>query len=179
MKDKALKQLERLDVKLKYLFDRLSEHNPEKLVEKPSLKEWSVVEVMNHLMLSEKLSLKYCQKKLSFDPKLKKTNWKTNWNEFVLRTYLSIPIKFKAPKAVGDSAFLSHSNFIESKDQWLTDRKSLKVFLESQDNEVFRKELYKHPFGMRISLNGMLGFFEAHFDRHEKQINRVLRKIKA
>jgi len=54
------------------------------------------------------------------------------------------------------------------------ERKDLYEFIDSVSEDYIDKEVYKHPLGGRLSLTGMLEFFDSHFDHHSKQIFRAL-----
>jgi hypothetical protein len=42
-------------------------------------------------------------------------------------------------------------------------------------DHLYDKEIYKHPFAGRLSLMGMVDFFEHHFRRHREQMRRALK----
>lgn len=174
MNVKTEKQFKRIDAKLLQLLNELSQYSDEKLNSKPSSDSWSTLQVIHHLMLAENLSAKYIQKKLSFNPKLKNVNILTGIRMVILKNYNLLPIKLKAPKNVSVENLPEQSSLSEASQQWLAQRAALRAYLETLPEEIFRKELYKHPIAGRLSLYGMLAFFEGHFDRHLKQIHRIL-----
>jgi hypothetical protein len=51
------------------------------------------------------------------------------------------------------------------------------AFLDNLPAEYADKEVYRHPFAGRMSLAGMLSFFEAHFINHRRQLYRALRVV--
>ncbi len=174
MNQKTAEQLERIDAKLQQLLEKLRSYSDEVLNKKPTPDSWSVLQVMHHLMLAENLSGKYVQKKLSFNPKLEKTNWSTAWRMLVLRSYNYLPIRLKAPANVSSENLPEQSTLSETSEKWLTQRRQLRDYLATLPDDIFDKEVYKHPIAGRLSLLGMLTFFEGHFDRHLAQINRIL-----
>lgn len=174
MNNKTSVYFDKIDRKLQQLLDELKQYSDEKLNHKPTPESWSVLQVMHHLMLAENLSGKYVQKKLSFNPELKNTNLGTAWRMLVLRSYNYLPLKLKAPKNVGSENLPETSGFEQTAEKWLTQRQELRAFLSTLPDEIFKKEVYKHPIAGRLNLDGMLQFFEGHFDRHRKQINRIL-----
>lgn len=166
-------QLKDLDKKLNNLLKELKAYSEDQLNRKPKEDAWSVIQVMHHVMMSENGSLKYVKKKLSFNPELKKAGFKSGFREMVLNTYLGSPIKWKAPEAISGDNLPSHETFWKTAQQWKNQRIELREFLEKLDEDLLKKEVYKHPFVGRISINGMLRFFNRHFDRHNKQIKRI------
>ncbi len=178
MKQKVLQNLEQMNLYLEAIFEKLQPYPDEQLNQKPSKGEWSAMNVLHHLMRSERLSHGYIRKKLSFNPTLKKANLGTAWRSFLLNGYLKFPLKWKAPEGVSEVHFPEYSTLEEVKSQWRQQRLQLKSHLEELPDHLFDKELYKHPFAGRVTIAGMVHFFHGHMIRHNKQIDRTLVKVK-
>lgn len=172
-----LEILDRIDKKKQELFHYMKEFKESDLNANPKSGGWSAFQICHHLILSEFQSLAYVKKKLSYNPKLKTANMATKMRQKLLMTYLSTPMKFKAPKGVDTPALPYESNWEQVEHEWENVRKELRAFLSILPAEMFEKEIYKHPFAGRLSLEGMLVFFEGHFDRHVKQIKKTLRRV--
>lgn len=171
------RRLDKIDQRLQGLLDELSAHDNDTLNRKPADGGWSALQVMQHLLLSEEGSVKYVKKKLSFNPELEQAGFFSAWRAFLLDFYFMLPLKFKAPPGVGDDVLPTGSDFKQVSERWLSSRKALREYLESLPPGMFQKSIYKHPFAGRMSLEGMLQFFDGHFERHRKQIRRVLREV--
>ncbi|MCO6493199.1 MAG: DinB family protein [Phaeodactylibacter sp.] len=171
------RRLARMNQRLQSLLDELSAHDNETLNRQPADGGWSALQVMHHLILAEEGSVKYVKKKLSFNPGLEPAGLASGWRSFLLNFYFGLPFKFKAPPGVGDGALPARSDFRETSERWLAGRKALREYLESLPPDLFRKSIYRHPFAGRMSLEGMVKFFDGHFERHRKQIERVLREV--
>ncbi|MCB0550237.1 MAG: DinB family protein [Phaeodactylibacter sp.] len=170
-------RLKKIDQRLQGLLDELSAYDNEALNRKPADGGWSALQVMHHLLLAEEGSVKYVKKKLSFNPELSAAGFSSSWRAFLLNFYFILPFKFKAPPGVGDDALPARSDFQEVSERWRSSRKALREYLESLPEELFQKSIYRHPFAGRMSLEGMVQFFEGHFERHRKQIGRVLAEV--
>jgi len=173
---KVASQLKKLDKDLTKLFEELKDYSENELNKQPAANKWSVMQIMHHLILAEGGSVNYVKKKLSFNPTLEKAGMKAGWNRFLAVNYLKLPFKVKAPEGIGGANLPEHSKFWETAKQWKNQRQELLEFLESLPIETYDKELYKHPLVGKMTLNGMLDFFEQHFRRHRKQINKILAK---
>jgi len=173
MKQKVLDRLDRLDRKLETVLDELAGHGQEKLDQKPGPGQWSAMNALHHLRLAEEYAHKYVEKKLSFNPEIPKVGLGTTWRTFLMATAFRSPIKRKAPEAVDTPAFPTDVTIDQLKSDWLAQRKRLADYIRQMDDHWFEKEVYKHPFAGRLSLNGMLTFFETHFDRHLKQARKA------
>ena len=173
---KVDKQLQHLDVELSELLKVLKDYSERTLNKRPAENKWSVLQVMNHLILVEGYGKAYVEKKLSFNPELKKAGLGGSWRKIVMNAAVKIPIKINAPAPVSGDNLPEESSFWETAKKWKQQREELRAFLESLPVEHFNKELYKHPLAGKMSLYGLMDFNVAHFKRHRKQINKILDK---
>ncbi len=167
-------QLDTMDSELKLLLRDLKKFSDKDLNWQPRPGKWSVLQVMQHLMLAEMFSHQYVEKKLSFDPKLKKAGLPSALRLLLLRFYLGLPVRFKAPKGVSTVHLQEKAAFWDLVKQWNHQRDSLRSYLAGLPDDKFDKSIYKHPIVGRLSLQGMLTFHRVHFRRHRKQIRRIL-----
>ena len=156
------------------LFSLLRGRSDESLNAAPGPGQWSAVQVMHHLIVSEELALSYLHKKLSYTPKLEKAGFRTWLRKAMLKFYLALPIKFKAPKVVSGEVLPEFATLAATEARWEAVRADLSAFLTKAPAEYFDKELFKHPFAGKLTLGGMLEFFLSHFRRHREQIIRGL-----
>ena len=175
MDPKLDKRLKLLDKKLNQLLEELKYYSEDQLNRKPGEGKWSVIQVMHHMLLAETGSLNYIQKKLSFSPELKKKGILTASRKLALWFFLKTPFKFKAPEGVSGENLPEFAGFWDTAKQWKEQRTKLKSFLATLPPELYRKEVYKHPFAGRLDLSGMVDFFDGHFDRHHKQIRKIIK----
>lgn len=169
--------LSKADAKLDSLLAELEVLPEEVLKKTPAPGAWSVLDVMHHLQLAEYYSQAYVEKKLSFDPELKPTNLGSWFRSQLLNTYSRWPMKWKAPKGVDEHSFPQDSSLEEVAQKWKTQRAKLKSYLEELPEDLYKRQVYKHPFAGRLSLAGMVSFFNSHFDRHHRQIRRTLKAV--
>jgi hypothetical protein len=175
-RNKLLQKLQALDQDLQALFDQLQTYSHEALNTAPQTGAWTATQVLHHVRLAEFYSQKYCEKKLSFNPPLKRAAWPERLRSKVVAGYLRLPLKVTAPKNLSGPALPTESQLSALIEQWTKQRKSLAKFLSTLPDHHLDKAVYKHPMGGRLSFAGMLDFFEAHFRRHEQQIWRTISK---
>ncbi len=173
------KQLDKLHKDLIDLLRDLEGYSERKLNMNPTTQSWSVFQVIHHLVLVEQLSMQYVERKLSHNPTLKNATVVTNLRKVALTAILNSPFKAKAPKAVGTAQLPDESTFWEVAKKWKNQREELRKYLSDLPEDYFKKEIYKHPFAGRVTISGMLQFFQQHFDRHKKQIYRNLDALDA
>ena len=173
---KAAKQLKQLDADLTLLLEVLKDYSEATLNKKPAEDKWSVMQLMEHLMLVEGYGQSYVKKKLSFSSSLVKVGMATAWRNLVLNVFIKSPFKITAPDAVSEENLPEYSNFWETAKKWKEQRKLLWELFESIPLEHYDKEIYKHPLAGRLSIYGLLDFYQGHFTRHRKQMNGILKK---
>lgn len=62
----------------------------------------------------------------------------------------------------------------EVADEYHKVRQDFREFLTNLPEEAFTLEIFRHPRAGKITLMGLMVFFDLHFKRHEKQIRRAL-----
>jgi len=164
------RQLKTLNERTDQILNRLAAFPDETLNAPPGPGVWSVMQILTHLMLSERLSLEYVRKKLSFNPQLKKAGLMATGRHLLLRWSQQLPFKYHAPKGVQTENLPEFCSLAELKDRWLSDRQKLHQFLSEVDDELLTRELYRHPVAGRMSLVQMVSFYNVHLQRHLKQI---------
>ena len=167
-------QLDKLNNSLQDLCQTLDTYSDEQLNKQPDADTWSPLMVAKHLVLVEGYAAQYVRKKLSFDPKIAKAGVQSKLRSVALDLYFKSPLKRKAPQAAGDDYVVGEYKWEVMKSEWLEQRKQLEQLLAGLPPERFLEEVYKHPFAGRMSLKGMLRFFQGHFDRHRKQLESRL-----
>lgn len=179
MDKKSKTHLKNLNQKLTLLLRDLKTYSDAKLNEQPSASEWSVLQIMQHLMKAESGAVSYVEKKLSYEPALADANVMSSFRSMFLNMALKSPIKIKAPDQISGEVLLTNLTFWEVAKQWKVQRDELETYLESLPADYFTKDLYKHPLSGKMTLSSMLSFFNKHVDRHSRQIKRTLKKIDA
>ncbi len=170
-------QLERLDQKKQALMDIIRSLPPEMYLLNPDPGTWSVGQVANHLYLSERLSLAYLNKKMSYIDTIPPFSIKSWWALYSVNFILWSPFKIKAPPSINmwkDIEILSPDD-LDTK--WNMLRKDLAVFI-TQHQPAFHSHLvFNHPISGRMTMTQMLIFFNHHFAHHLRQIHRVIKKF--
>lgn len=174
MKASLESRLDRLDAELLKLLKELESYEDEQLNKSPAEGGWSPLQVLQHLKQAEELSMRYLQKKLSYNPELKGAGLLSGLRSWLLKTYLRAPFKFKAPKNVDTTDMPRDLSLKNITKEWMAIRRELREFLASLPDDIYSKEVYRHPFAGRLTLAGMVDFFEEHFRRHQRQVQRAL-----
>ncbi len=174
MKTTILEKVEQIENDRIDLLNKLAEYDEDKLNCKPASGKWSVLQIINHLIISEKLSVIYIKRKLSGKNGLGKATLKSKINAFVLRYGLLLPLKLKAPENV--SNLPDYDSFENIKQNWDKVRKSFVSIIIDLPDDMLDKDIFKHPTVGKMNIEGAIDFFDSHFKHHRKQIYSLLTK---
>lgn len=135
--------------------------------------KWSVGQIAGHLILAEKMSVGYITKKINAIHEVNNTGL---WGELKLWAFIisqRLPIKYKAPKTLGDTppSYLDVASLFKD---WDEARSTLKDLLEKFSSDELKKKIYRHPVMGRCNMVHALIFFREHIIHHYPQIKRQL-----
>ncbi len=168
----------RLQKKMIDLLEEVKDQPDSVLNTPPDNGGWSVLQVMYHMVLVEEHSMMYVKKKLSFGKEIPDAGFKGYFRGIYLRNVFKIPFKIEAPIAVNESNMPEEIRFWEVLKKWKDSRAELEDFLNNVPDDLLKAELFKHPLVGKMTLKNMLYFFELHFKRHRKQLNKVMKQVK-
>lgn len=139
---------------------------------KPSPKEWSILQVLNHLVYAETNTVKYMTKKIQGIATAEKSGAYAKFRLLTLNMFLRSPLKFKAPKAalpVQEDVYV----FDNVKKQWDDVRLQFKKILDQLGNADADKLIFKHPISGKFNIYQTMSFLQEHIEHHRKQIKRI------
>ncbi len=176
MTAKVQKLWDKIEQQRVRVFQELENVDTSLLNRKASPETWSAHQNLEHLLKAEASSLSYLQKKLSSGGgDIPKAGFKSWGRRFLLRVAFALPtLKFKAPQYLGDLP--EFSDFNDLKTRFATQRATLKAFLDTMSDDLLEAEVWKHARAGKMSIAQMLDFFEDHFDRHEQQLKKAIKK---
>lgn len=155
------------DTRLRISF-HVSSWEDEQFNLKPSGDKWSPGQVIFHLVQVEQFSVSYVKKKLSYPGTLKKTGAGTSFRFFLLKFFLNLPVKYKAPAPVSIvPEILSREELLK---QWEDTRKEMGKLLDNFPAELLDKNIFKHLVAGRLTISQMLDFINDHINHHLPQI---------
>jgi hypothetical protein len=166
-----------MELKKERLIQRITALPESSYTSQPSPGRWSVAQVANHLYLSEKLSLAYLKKKLSYPDTVPPFHVKSWGSVLLIKVILSSPFKVKAPKAINmweEQPILSPA---ELNEKWSLLRNELISFIQEHEPTFRRHLAFNHPFAGRLTFYQMTIFINDHMAHHIRQIDRILKNI--
>ncbi len=168
-------QFERLESQRAALFSRVDGLDDGALNRPPAEGKWSIIQVMSHLTVAEKLSLALIRKKMADRAGLKKAGLGGRVRSALLGLVLRLPVRIKAPARVL-STVPEHQDLDTTRREWDEVRAAWREMLGSFPPELTDQGIFRHPVVGALSFAQALRFIEDHVDHHMKQIDRIVRQ---
>ena len=166
-------QYKKFEQDRKSLLDSLQSVQNEKLNMPPIEGKWSVIQILNHLIMAEYGTFGYLKKKIQAVDSLKKAGFLSWLGYQFIKIYLSLPLKTKAPKGIDEPT--GNEKLVDVVAKWDKLRADWYQFLSQIKDDDLEKALFKHPFGNRLNIYQTIGFCDDHFKKHERQIRNILK----
>jgi len=168
------KQHESFKKKREDLLQQLGSLSSEVLSFKAAPDKWSIVEVVEHLVIAEKDLLKQLSTNVptsTLDPESKTPE--------KYQTVIKVMVR-DIPVDVPDESLQPHGRLPlnELLRLWDAMRKRLAELLAEIKSENIGNPVYRHPYGGPLDISETLQFFEVHFDNHMRHIDRILAETK-
>jgi uncharacterized damage-inducible protein DinB len=154
------------------LLARLAAFDSAALNRKPAAGGWSTVQVLAHVILAERLSLEYLQKKIQRPESIPRSGVISALKSGALAVFLRLPFKVSAPVRSADVPDTAELSDLER--EWDEVRNGLRTFVGDLPAELAGRAIYRHPVAGRLSLEQTLRFLIEHLSRHTRQIDRLL-----
>lgn len=138
---------------------------------KPSESEWSISQVIEHLIDSETGTNKYINYRLKNIHEQPSVGLANFLKSKVLNKKLKSNQKFKVPSILSEPEV--GSDFKTLKEKWDKSRLYLIQSVENYPKEQLNKAVFKHPRAGLLSMNQTLAFMINHLNHHIPQIDRL------
>ena len=136
--------------------------------------QWSMIQAIRHVQISEDSIVAYLQKKIQAGDKLPERNLKDQVRLRILFLAIFMRIKFKAPATLADPRI---STLDELKKDWKVTRDKMKDFIDKYPDKLKKKAVFRHPAGMRLDILDTLHFLNVHLSHHIHQVGRIKRSL--
>jgi hypothetical protein len=167
-------QYDSLTLKFEALLQRLDSLSGAGLSFKAGPDKWSIVEVVEHLVIAEKSLVKQLSANIpdsTLDPDAK-TPEKHQTVIKVMERDIEVDVPHESLEPHGNIALE------DLRKQWNDIRKKLPDLLAAIKPEKKDDPVFKHPYGGPLNIFDTLQFFEVHFDNHMRHIDRILAQSK-
>ncbi len=168
------KKFSKLEDSRHSLLESLKKIELVKLESSPFPGKWSVSQIFYHLNKAERFSTIYVSKKRLDINNLERTGFTEQLKLDFLRLMFVLPFALKAPvNVLGDVP--EKVDYKDITTEWDETRDKLKDLLNSLPDEILHKNVFKQPAIGRINIFQMLDFMQSHFDRHQRQVERIVK----
>jgi uncharacterized damage-inducible protein DinB len=148
---------------------------PEDVYKNSPTGNWSIAQIVTHLLTSERLSIAYMKKKSLGIETLKDSGLKQGIISAMLTISQRIPVRYKAPKVIVENTPEALS-IEDLSGPWDKSRNDLKQFLENFPSKHSRRLIFKHPVGGMLNAEQALKFMYEHVNHHLPQISKLLQR---
>lgn len=144
----------------------------------PSDKDgWNALQIVQHIIISEKGTLGYLVKKTSSGPEgIEKANAESKKIGGALQKALKSSDKWKAPQVLPDPESI---DLASSSAYWEKLHGHYEGFLEDLDPAFYDLQIFKHPLVGRIDLFDTIDFLANHVQHHMYQLERIKRNVRS
>jgi len=164
------KKYEGLKKKREDLSQQLSARSSEALCFKAAPDKWSIVDVIEHLVIAEQNLLEQLAANVPVSTLDPGTRTPEKHQTVIKVMERDIPVD------VPDESLEPHGGLTlgEFFSQWDDIRKKLQGLLAEIKSENKDDLFYRHPYGGPLDIAETLHFFDVHFDNHLRQIDKIL-----
>ena len=170
------KLFDEIESQRKSILDSLRHMTSDHLNKSPAPGQWSVSQILSHLITAERMSVMYMQKKIQGVAQSGDTGM---WEEIKINALIisqRLPgLKFRAPQRVVENTTLynEHSTIIR---EWDLVRGELKLLLEKIPAQYVNRRIYRHVLAGYLNARQALIFLREHITHHVPQIKKLINK---
>jgi len=170
----------RLDRKLRQLnekrvvwLNRIQAMCPDKLVAKPRAGKWSILEIVEHLVVSERVVFQGMPHPslLVERPRRPEHHFRYLLVEFLLRS--GIPVRMPSP-ALAPKGGRSLS---ELRQLWDENQEWLLTYVSQLDSKGLQRVVFEHPAAGPLTLGQAVSLNQSHIHRHVRQAEALYRLL--
>ena len=144
MNSKVKEKFQSLEYQKEYLFSMMSNVTDDQANNNVEPDGWSLAQTLYHLYLVEQKTFEDISKRIKSSFEAKPVSAKEKFRHYLLKLFLRLPIKFKAPRAVSED-IPNNIDIIKLKEEWKNLREAFKLLLSVQSDEQLQLRLFKHP----------------------------------
>ena len=170
-KTKLLSRLDAFSASRQSFVNQLTQLTPEQLSTRPAPGAWSIIEIVEHLVLAEKIVFKDFPDPVSLIPARKGLSNRLLY-QVVIFVLKSRRFKVEVPdKNMNPAGQTSLGDLLDSWDQnqtWLSE------FIQYLSPPDLEKAVFSHPVSGPITPSQAIYMLQIHFDKHMQQVQDIL-----
>jgi hypothetical protein len=167
------KRLHAFNEKRGALLDEMGALDPATLVAKPLAGKWSILEIIEHLVLAERAVLQGLPEPSRLNERERRLKHRVSYVIVMFVLKFGIPVQVPSPAMVpqGDRSLG------ELRRQWDESQQWLRAYIDRLDRKGCRRAVFAHPIAGPLSVEHALHMGQVHLDTHIRQIRRLQRLL--
>jgi hypothetical protein len=167
------KRLQAFDEKRRALLDEMGALDPATLVARPLAGKWSMLEIIEHLVLAERAVLQGLPELSQLREQEGRLKHRFSYAIVMVVLRCSIPVRVPSPAMIpqGDRSLGELRRLWDESQEWL------RAYIDRLDRRGFRRAVFAHPVAGPLSVEQALHMGQVHLDTHVRQIRRLQRLL--
>ena len=155
------------------LLDEMEALDSASLVAKPLAGKWSILEIIEHLVLAERAVFQGLPDQSRLGERKRQMQHRLRYLivMFVLR--YGIPVQVPSPAMVPRGA----RSLAELRRLWDENQEWLRAYIRGLDRKGFRRAVFEHPVAGPLTVEQAVHLDQVHLDTHIRQIRRLQRLL--
>lgn len=166
-------RLQSLNDKRNALLDELSALDPAKLVATPRPGKWSMLEIIEHLVLAERFVFKDLRDPSQLEPRRRRLKHRLRYALVSVVLTAGIPVEVPSPAMVPRGGRTLH----ELRTMWDENLDGLRALINRLDDAGARRAVFYHPVTGPLNVEHALRLDQIHLAAHARQIRRLQRLL--
>jgi hypothetical protein len=167
------KRLQSFNDKRGALLDEMGALDAAKLIAKPLAGKWSILEIIEHLVLAERAVLQGLPEPSRLSERERRLKHRFSYVIVMFVLKYGIPVQVPSPAMVPQGG----RSLGELRRLWDENQEWLRAYISRLDREGFRKAVFEHPIAGPMGVEQALRMDQVHLDTHVRQIRRLQRLL--
>lgn len=163
-------KLHKINQQRRALIDRLQELPDDLLSTRPLPDKWSIIEILEHLVLSERDVFQGLPKPADAISQQRKPSDRVAYWIVLMALGLRIPVKAPSPKAIPTG----RTSFAKLRRQWDCNYEWLESYVKELPGDNFNDAVFSHPIAGQLTLEQAIRMGQIHLALHMSQIEKRL-----
>ena len=171
MRRELLEKLEGMDRRRCALLDEVETLDPERLSTRPLPGKWSILEIIEHLVVAESEILENLP-----DPSHLTERTRNLKSRFTYPIVMFV-LRYRIPVKVPSRRMIPHgkTSLVALRHRWDESQGWFKSYIESLQEADFARTIFQHPVAGPLNVVQTVRMGELHLEIHARQIKKLLR----
>jgi DinB superfamily len=155
------------------LLEEMGALDPATLVAKPLAGKWSILEIIEHLVLAERAVLQGLPEPSRLHEQERRLKHRFSYVIVMFVLKYGIPVQVPSPAMIPQG----NRSLGELHRLWDENQEWLRAYIDRLDRRGFRRAVFEHPIAGPLAVEQALHMGQVHLDTHVRQIRRLQRLL--